>query len=141
MSWNSPTNWNEILFSVERGFGFVARRHRVAAEHAAVCGDLRRVLTGHIGDFERDIIAKDTALHEDYMNGFVRSEAWKPDTPLYLVTRDGNALAYVTRGGDVVTNPETERAPRRYRDALERLAPALHAFAERAAAQPRSDWL
>lgn len=141
MSWNAPTNWSEILRSIERGWSFTARRHGIASDHGAVCGDLRRALTGHRGDFENTIIELDDALHARYRDGYDRAHAWTPDTPLYLVTRDGNALAYVTRGGSVVVNPETQRAPRRYRDALERMMPALHAYAEHVAAQPRTDWL
>ncbi|WNM69984.1 hypothetical protein SEA_GUYFAGIERI_81 [Rhodococcus phage GuyFagieri] len=142
MSWNAPQNWSEALASVERGFLFSARPLGVSSGTVAVCGDPRRDLTGWLGDFERAIIADYDALHADYMEhgrAYVnRPDA--PDTVIYFVMRDRNALAAITRSGVVKINPETERAPRRYRDALARITPALEAFGERLRASREGRW-
>ena len=55
----------------------------------------------------------------------------RADDVYYFVTRDGNALAYVTRAGRVVVNPRVKSGARRYVDALRRVYPALQAQAAR----------
>lgn len=130
MSWNAPQNWAEVLSSVERGFAAHSVRLGIRIERAdAVCGhySTRAVLMGHLDDFARHIIASNDALNERYMASN-RWQAERDDDVSLFVVRDGNALAYVTRSGEVVVNPRAEIGARRYRDALARLIPSLERF-------------
>lgn len=133
MSWNSPQTWAEALDSVRLGYSFNARQLGIAGDRAdAVCGhySTRGALSGHLDDFAHRIIESNDQLHERYMASN-RWQAERPDDVSYFVTRDGNALAYVTRAGDVVVNPMVDRgADRRFVDAVRRLLPALQDYAE-----------
>lgn len=150
MSWNAPQNWNEILFSVERGFSCNARKHGISTDHVAVCSNDRRTYHGFPDKFSETMLNGCDALHRDYMCGYNRAEAWHSDTPLYYVMRDGNILAYVDRGGEIHVNPAIEhiglnlaidRNPKRYRDALSRVLPALERYADKVSTVPREEWL
>ena len=134
MSWNAPTNWSEALASIERGFGFNSASLRVSGDTAAaVCGHLstRAVLSGHLDEFAHTIIASNDDLHARYMLHDASMPVERADDVYYFVTRDGNALAYVTRAGRVVVNPRVKSGARRYVDALRRVYPALQAQAAR----------
>jgi hypothetical protein len=131
MSWNSPQNWVEVTDSVRRGFSFSSRRLGVSAKRAdAVCGhySTRGALSGHLDMFARRIMVSNDELHTRYMSSN-RWQAERDDDVAYFVMRDGNALAYVTRVGEVVVNSVTEHGLPRYRNALARLLPALREYA------------
>ncbi len=135
MSWYAPQNWAEALRSVEAGFTFSARGPlAVQGETAhAVCGhySTRSALFGHLDDFAHRIIESNDELHARYMGGMDRWEAQRPDDVTYFVCRDGNALAYVTRAGQVVVNDAVAQSAARYRNALTRFMPALQVYAEK----------
>lgn len=133
MSWNAPQNWAEVTRSVEAGFTFSARGPlRVQGDTAhAVCGhySTRSALFGHLDDFAHRIIESNDDLHDRYMGGMDRWAAQRPDDVTYFVCRDGNALAYVTRIGQVVVNEQVAQSAARYRNAMTKLMPALERYA------------
>lgn len=135
MSWYNPQTWAEVTAAIHAGYVFNSTRLGVKADHAhLVCGhySTRAMLSGHLDDFAKHIIESNDGVHERYMSSD-RYQAQRPDDVAYFVTRDGNALAYITRAGDVVLNPRTDVGLPRYRNALRHLEPALKTLATRAA--------
>lgn len=133
MSWNAPQTWAEVEQSVEAGFSFGARPLGVQGNYAhAVCGHFstRAILSGHLDDFAHRIIESNDDLHARYMGGMNRWAAQRDDDVTYFVCRDGNALAYITRAGEVVVNERVTQASPRYRNAMVRLMPALQRHAD-----------
>ena len=134
MSWFSPQNWAEVVQSVERAWSFNSRRLGVKADHAhLVCGHLstRATLSGHLDDFAHHIIASNDGVHERYMApGGDRWNAERPDDVTYFVCRDGNALVYMTRSGDIAVNPACQSASVRYQNAIRHIMPAMERLAE-----------
>lgn len=135
MSWYAPQTWAEVIAAIECGYVFNSTRLGVKADHAhLVCGhySTRAMLSGHLDDFAQHIIASNDGVHERYMSSD-RYHAQKPDDVAYFVMRDGNALVYITRAGDVVVNPRVDAGLPRFRDAVRRMRPALTSLGTRAA--------
>ncbi len=128
MSWNAPNNWTEVLQSVLSGWDFHAKGLGIrGAETFSVLGNqaTRGVLSGHLDDFAHSIIESHNAIHTRYVNGANRDDAVWPESYVYVVIRDGNAVVAVTRSGDVVVNPAVDRSTRRYREVVGRVVPVL----------------
>lgn len=122
MSWNSPTNWSEVVNSIESRWDFNARRLGVAGHNIFVMSNIH--LSGWLDDFGREVIASNTRVRDAYM-AHGRGSAYGPDDFVYIVTRDGNAIAGVTYSGDIKINPAVATAGKRYKDALARILPPL----------------
>lgn len=65
-----------------------------------------------------------------YINGSGREGAFLDESPIYFVARDGRAIAYITKGGQVVTRANWRTGAqtditKREADALNRLRDAL----------------
>jgi hypothetical protein len=129
MSWQSPTNWSETISSVAAGYSFNAKTLKVRGNYIAVLTDVRRdgALYGHLDDFAREIIAANERQTQHYMSG--NGRFINGNDIVYYVSRDGNALAYVTRDGQVRINERAVQGLPRYADAINRLMPALEAYA------------
>lgn len=135
MGWHSPKTWAEIAATIEYGLWFNSSQLVVQAHFAhRVCGQdsTRGVLYGHLDDFAHRIIESNDDLHSRYTTaGFNRVTAERDDDVTYFVTRDGNAIAYLTRVNEVVINPQAERGLPRYRNAVRHLRPALEVLASK----------
>jgi hypothetical protein len=130
MSWNSPRNWSEITASVAARYGFNAPRHGMTGVPVYVLTDVRGPLYGHIDDFAREVIASNDRVRSAYMSGG-RDTAYGPGDYVYVVARDGNAIAAITHAGDVVVNPMVYRGLPRYVDAIRRLFGTCRTVGER----------
>ena len=128
MSWYSPRTWAEIETSVAAGWSFNATRHGVTGTPIGVLTSVRGPLYGHLDDFAHDVIASCDRVNAAYMSAG-RDQAYGPEDYVYVVARDGNAIAGVTHSGEVRTNPGAAIGARRYADAIARIRPALMTLA------------
>jgi hypothetical protein len=140
MSWNAPKNWDEAVFSVSRGFRFYWDKEGISSGTVAVCGDPRRELLGHLDEFAHEIIASYDRLHAAYMSEG-RPGCLLAEDIVYFVMVNRNPIAYVTRGGEVKTNPKTRQADSKTKKALKRLFPALEEYGRSLASADPSNWL
>lgn len=120
-------NWETITETVSR------RQHFYSAPHG-ITADPIHLLTKPMAQMPAVKEDSFTArLHElaartgdRYLTGSGRQEAYREESPIYYVARDGRALAYVTKGGQVVTRSNTQtETTKREADALNRLRDAL----------------
>ena len=145
MSWNAPQNYAEALWSIERGWCFSSALLSLAGESIGVLSDAGRCLpTWQRDRMAGEIIASNRLQHQRYM---AKGRRYETDDVVYFVTRDGRALAYVTRGGAVTVNlayvarggvvtVNHTLLSGSERFALMRIMPALQALAKRYAATP-----
>ena len=134
-----PQNWSDILAAATRGHAFNATRHGVKGEQIFVLSTVRGILSGHLDDFARDIIASNDRVRDAYRApGGNRDNAFSPDDFVYVVTRDGNPLAAVTFAGAVRIASPRGMLPR-YATALRRIVPALQQQAANTAAYRAAD--
>lgn len=134
MTYFSPNGWREVVQNIEHAGVFHCTRLNVRADHAhLVCGNssTRAVLLGHLDDFAHRIIESNDNLHKRYMSpGMDRWTAERDDDVAYFVCRDGNALAYITRAGDVAVNERAAaQTERRYSSAVGHILPAMNVLA------------
>ena len=130
MSWYSPRTWDEIAVSIAAGWSFNARRHRVSGTPIYVLTSVRGALYGHLDDFAHEVIASCDRVNAAYMAAG-RDQAYGPDDYVYVVARDGNAIAGITYSGRIRVNPAAAIGARRYTDAIARIRPALRRIARR----------
>jgi hypothetical protein len=137
MSWHRPRNWTEALACVESALCFHAPRIGVGGESIAVCSDARRYLR-HVDGLGQEVIASNDRLHIDYL-AHGRRQCLQPTDVVYMVTRDGRALAAVTRTGGIKLNDELPSGHLRF--ALARLLPALDTLAKKMVITDAANWI
>lgn len=124
-------NWETITATISRRQCVYSAPHRITADPIHL---LTKPMSQMPAVKEDSFTAR---LHElaartgdRYLNGAGREGAYLDESPIYYVTRDGRAIAYVTKGGQVVTRNNWRtgtptEVTKREADALNRLRDAL----------------
>lgn len=122
-------NWNKITNYVANGVTVQSRPHGISAEPAHLLTKAFRGSPALKSDHFTARLHELTARTGDrYLTGYDREQAFADESPVYFVSRDGRAIAYVTKGGQVVTRDGwrgQDDTTKREADALNRLRDAL----------------
>lgn len=133
MSHYAPTNYAEVARGIGNTHSFHARSLNIKTDCMWVLSDARNILSGHLDDFAQSIIDLQDSRKARYLSlGENRVTSARPNDPVYIVARDGNALAYIERSGKVQINPSVASGLPKYVRTIEKIREALDNAGEKA---------